>query len=146
MGGEVQQNGGAPRTMLDKIWAEHVIVQRPGGEELMFVDLNLLHEGGTFMAFDQLRAEGRRARAALEVVGARRAAERHVEVRVRVDAAGDDVLAGCVDHPVAIGGCGAGQVHGPYDLALDEHVLGDPARGTDDGAVLDDDAHVDSSY
>jgi len=48
--------------MLDKIWAQHVIVPRPGGEDLLFVDLNLLHEGGTFLAFDQLRAEGRKVR------------------------------------------------------------------------------------
>ena len=48
--------------MLDKIWAQHVIVPRPGSEDLLFVDLNLLHEGGTFLAFDQLRAEGRKVR------------------------------------------------------------------------------------
>ncbi|RPI42030.1 MAG: 3-isopropylmalate dehydratase large subunit, partial [Betaproteobacteria bacterium] len=52
----------APCTMLDKIWAEHVIVARPGGEELLYVDLNLLHEGGTFLAFDALRSEGRKLR------------------------------------------------------------------------------------
>lgn len=52
----------APQTLLDKIWAEHVIVPRPGGEDLLFVDLNLVHEGGTFLAFDQLRMEGRRVR------------------------------------------------------------------------------------
>ena len=51
-----------PRTMLDKVWAQHVIVARPGGEELLFVDLNLVHEGGTFLAFDQMRAEGRKVR------------------------------------------------------------------------------------
>ncbi|MDB5926900.1 MAG: leuC 2 [Betaproteobacteria bacterium] len=51
-----------PRTMLDKIWSQHVIVPRPGGEELLFVDLNLVHEGGTFLAFDQLRIEGRKVR------------------------------------------------------------------------------------
>ncbi len=51
-----------PRTMLDKIWDTHVIVAQPGSEELLCVDLNLVHEGGTFMAFDQLRAEGRRVR------------------------------------------------------------------------------------
>ena len=50
------------RTMLDKIWAEHVVVPNADGEELMFVDLNLVHEGGTFMAFDQLPAEGRKVR------------------------------------------------------------------------------------
>src|SRR5262245_61637163 len=50
------------RTMLEKVWAQHVIVPRPGGEDLLSVDLNLLHEGGTFLAFDQLRAEGRKVR------------------------------------------------------------------------------------
>lgn len=49
-------------TMLDRIWAEHVIVARPGSEELLLVDLNLVHEGGTFLAFDQLRIEGRGVR------------------------------------------------------------------------------------
>ena len=48
--------------MLDKIWAQHVIVRRPGGEDLLFVDWNLVHEGGTFLAFDQLRIEGRKVR------------------------------------------------------------------------------------
>lgn len=48
--------------MLDKIWAQHVIVPRPGGEELLFVDWNLVHEGGTFLAFDQLRMERRKVR------------------------------------------------------------------------------------
>ena len=37
------------RTMLDKIWAEHVIVAQPGGEDPLYVDLNLIHEGGTFI-------------------------------------------------------------------------------------------------
>ena len=55
-------NARAPRTMLDKIWAEHVIVPRPGGEELLYVDLNLVHEGGTFMAFDAMREHGLRVR------------------------------------------------------------------------------------
>ena len=50
------------RTMLEKIWSEHVIVRNPGGEELLSVDLNMLHEGGTFLAFDQLRIEGRKVR------------------------------------------------------------------------------------
>lgn len=52
----------AATTMLDRIWAEHVIVARPGSEELLSVDLNLVHEGGTFLAFDQLRIEGRSVR------------------------------------------------------------------------------------
>ncbi len=52
----------AAQTLFDKIWASHVIVPRPNGEELLYVDLNLVHEGGTFLAFDQLRADGRRVR------------------------------------------------------------------------------------
>ncbi|HYC45708.1 MAG TPA: 3-isopropylmalate dehydratase large subunit [Burkholderiales bacterium] len=63
-----------PRTMLEKIWSEHVIVasahpdlpaqggKEQRGEDLLAVDLNLLHEGGTFLAFDQLRIEGRKVR------------------------------------------------------------------------------------
>jgi 3-isopropylmalate/(R)-2-methylmalate dehydratase large subunit len=50
------------RTMLDKVWSEHVIVPQPGGEDLLYVDLNLVHEGGTFLAFDQLRMEKRKVR------------------------------------------------------------------------------------
>ena len=52
----------APQSLFDRIWARHVIVAKPGGEELLFVDRNLVHEGGTFLAFDQMRAEGRTVR------------------------------------------------------------------------------------
>ena len=52
----------AARTLLDKVWASHVVVPRPGGEELLYVDYNLVHDGGTFLAFDQLRGEGRTVR------------------------------------------------------------------------------------
>jgi len=52
----------APRTLFEKIWQQHVIVERPDGESLLFVDRNLLHEGGTFLAFDQMRVEGRKVR------------------------------------------------------------------------------------
>ena len=47
------------------MWARHVIVadgSAAGGEELLFVDRNLLHEGGTFLAFDQMRSEGHKLR------------------------------------------------------------------------------------
>ena len=36
----------AAQTMFDKIWAKHVIVPRPGGEELLSVDLNLVRRAG----------------------------------------------------------------------------------------------------
>jgi 3-isopropylmalate/(R)-2-methylmalate dehydratase large subunit len=49
-------------SLFDRVWARHVIVPNPGGEELLFVDRNLVHEGGTFLAFDQMRSEGHKVR------------------------------------------------------------------------------------
>ncbi len=52
----------APQSLFDRVWARHVIVANPGGEELLFVDRNLVHEGGTFLAFDQMRIDGHKVR------------------------------------------------------------------------------------
>src|SRR5262249_56975529 len=49
-------------TLFDKVWSQHVIVVSPQGEDLLYVDFNLINEGQSFLAFDQLRKEGRRAR------------------------------------------------------------------------------------
>lgn len=51
-----------PQTLFDRVWARHVIVPNRGGEELLFVDRTLLHEGGTFLAFDQMRLDGHKVR------------------------------------------------------------------------------------
>src|SRR5262245_65542236 len=51
-----------PQTLFEKIWRDHVILEQPSGEALLCVDLNLLHEGGSFLAFDQMRIEGRKVR------------------------------------------------------------------------------------
>jgi 3-isopropylmalate/(R)-2-methylmalate dehydratase large subunit len=51
-----------PLTLFEKIWREHVIVEQPDGEALLGIDCNLLHEGGTFLAFDQMRIERRKVR------------------------------------------------------------------------------------
>ncbi len=54
-----------PLSLFDRVWARHVIVpdaSTAGGEELLFVDRNLVHEGGTFLAFDQMRSEGHTVR------------------------------------------------------------------------------------
>jgi 3-isopropylmalate/(R)-2-methylmalate dehydratase large subunit len=50
------------RTLFENIWAEHVIVVSPQGEELLYVDFNMINEGQSFLAFDQLRKEGRTSR------------------------------------------------------------------------------------
>ena len=52
----------SPRTLFAKIWSDHVIVVSPQGEALLYVDFNLINEGQSFLAFDQLRMEGRTAR------------------------------------------------------------------------------------
>lgn len=51
----------AARTLFEKVWGEHVIVTSPQGEELLYVDFNYINEGQAFLAFDQLRLEGRKA-------------------------------------------------------------------------------------
>src|SRR6202163_3815331 len=48
-----------PRTLFEKIWSDHVIVVSPQGEALLYVDFNLINEGQSFLAFDQLRIEKR---------------------------------------------------------------------------------------
>lgn len=50
------------RTLFEKVWSEHVVVASPQGEELLYVDFNLINEGQSFLAFDQLRIENRRSR------------------------------------------------------------------------------------
>jgi 3-isopropylmalate/(R)-2-methylmalate dehydratase large subunit len=47
----------AQRTMLDKVWADHEI-----GDELLYVDLHLVHEVTSAQAFEGLRLAGRRVR------------------------------------------------------------------------------------
>ena len=51
----------APRTLFGKIWDDHVVVTSPQGEDLLYVDFNYINEGQSFLAFDQLRLEGRTA-------------------------------------------------------------------------------------
>ena len=48
-------------TMFDKIWMSHVILERPGGDALLHIDRNFVHEG-SFHAFGALAKEGRKVR------------------------------------------------------------------------------------
>ncbi len=50
-----------PRTMFEKIWQRHVIVQRGDSDALLHVDRNFVHEGSMF-AFGALAKEGRKVR------------------------------------------------------------------------------------
>jgi 3-isopropylmalate/(R)-2-methylmalate dehydratase large subunit len=49
-----------PRSLLDKIWEQHVVAER-GGEVLLYIDRNIVHEG-SFHAFAALEKEGRKVR------------------------------------------------------------------------------------
>lgn len=47
----------SPRTLFDKVWDAHVVVQREDGQCLLWIDRHFLHEG-SFHAFDKLAARG----------------------------------------------------------------------------------------
>lgn len=52
-----------PRTLAEKVWADHVVVS--GGEtepDLIYIDLHLIHEVTTPQAFEGLRLAGRKVR------------------------------------------------------------------------------------
>jgi len=49
-----------PRTLLDKIWDDHVVVHESGKPDLLYIDLHLVHEVTSPQAFDGLRMAGRK--------------------------------------------------------------------------------------
>jgi len=48
----------APRTIVEKIWTDHVVTQDPGAPAVLAVDLHLVHEVTSPQAFSGLRARG----------------------------------------------------------------------------------------
>src|SRR6266853_6347384 len=51
-----------PRTIVEKIWDNHVVAAHPGAPTLMFIDLLLCHEVTTPQAFQTLRDRGLKVR------------------------------------------------------------------------------------
>src|SRR2546423_10550299 len=47
----------APRTMFEKIWQRHVVVDRPDGYTLLYVDRHLMHDGSS-PAYARLKKRG----------------------------------------------------------------------------------------
>jgi 3-isopropylmalate/(R)-2-methylmalate dehydratase large subunit len=47
----------APRTLFEKIWSRHRVLERPDGQTLLYVDCHLVHDGSA-PAFDRLRDRG----------------------------------------------------------------------------------------
>jgi 3-isopropylmalate/(R)-2-methylmalate dehydratase large subunit len=52
----------APRTLFDKVWDDHVVVQEPDCPAVLYVDLHLVHEVTSPQAFSGLRARGLKVR------------------------------------------------------------------------------------
>jgi 3-isopropylmalate/(R)-2-methylmalate dehydratase large subunit len=48
----------APRTLVDKIWDDHLVTEEPGAPSVLAVDLHLVHEVTSPQAFTGLRARG----------------------------------------------------------------------------------------
>jgi homoaconitase/3-isopropylmalate dehydratase large subunit len=38
------------RTLFEKVWGDHVVLRSPLGEELLYVDFNMINEGQSFLA------------------------------------------------------------------------------------------------
>jgi 3-isopropylmalate/(R)-2-methylmalate dehydratase large subunit len=51
-----------PRTIIEKIWDNHVVTEQPGAPALLFVDLHLVHEVTSPQAFEGLRQRGLKVR------------------------------------------------------------------------------------
>jgi 3-isopropylmalate/(R)-2-methylmalate dehydratase large subunit len=51
-----------PRTLAEKIWDRHLVRSEPGENDLLYIDLHLVHEVTSPQAFDGLRLSGRTVR------------------------------------------------------------------------------------
>src|ERR1700690_1543383 len=52
----------APKTLFEKVWQQHVVVEPKGEPTLLYIDLQLLHEVTSPQAFEGLRLAGRKVR------------------------------------------------------------------------------------
>jgi len=50
------------KTLFEKIWNEHVVVEEPGRPAVLYIDLHLIHEVTSPQAFSGLRARGLKVR------------------------------------------------------------------------------------
>jgi 3-isopropylmalate/(R)-2-methylmalate dehydratase large subunit len=55
-------DGCVGKTLFEKVWETHVVVEPPGEPALLYVDLHLVHEVTSPQAFDGLRLAGRAVR------------------------------------------------------------------------------------
>jgi 3-isopropylmalate/(R)-2-methylmalate dehydratase large subunit len=50
------------KTLFEKVWERHVVLEEEGGPALLYIDLHLVHEVTSPQAFEGLRLAGRRVR------------------------------------------------------------------------------------
>jgi 3-isopropylmalate/(R)-2-methylmalate dehydratase large subunit len=53
---------GHPKTLFEKIWDQHVVVNEPGNPAVIYIDLHLIHEVTSPQAFTGLREKGLKVR------------------------------------------------------------------------------------
>jgi len=58
----MSSTAGAPRTLVQKIWDDHVVLEEPGAPTVLGIDLHLVHEVTSPQAFEGLRRRGLRVR------------------------------------------------------------------------------------
>ncbi|KAA3660084.1 MAG: 3-isopropylmalate dehydratase large subunit, partial [Chloroflexi bacterium] len=51
-----------PKTIIDKIWENHIVVEEPGSPAVLYIDLHLVHEVTSPQAFSGLRERGLQVR------------------------------------------------------------------------------------
>ncbi len=57
-----------PRTLFDKIWDDHIVIEEPGSPAVLYIDLHLVHEVTSPQAFQGLRERGLQVRRPLQTV------------------------------------------------------------------------------
>ena len=50
------------KTIIEKVWDQHVVRSNPGEPDLLYIDLHLVHEVTSPQAFESLRISGRKVR------------------------------------------------------------------------------------
>jgi 3-isopropylmalate/(R)-2-methylmalate dehydratase large subunit len=129
-----------PRTLYEKIWADHVVERRDDGTCLIYIDRHLVHEVTSPQAFAGLRAAGRPVRRPDLTLAV---PDHNLQNTARVDAAGDALP---IADPASAGQLAAlranvAEFGVPYIDALDArqgivHVIGPEQGFTLPGATL----------
>ncbi len=121
-----------PRTLLDKIWDDHVVIQQPGSPAVLYVDLHLVHEVTSPQAFQTAA----RARPASPPARSDRgharsqhshARSRHPDRGCTGRTAGDGDELPRVRHPT---------LHARYGQAGHRHVIGPEQGWTQPGMTI----------